>query len=201
MNIGHFSRSAYDKCAYPDRLKESTDPLNYVLSVDQIYNCDRCLSTLGPRSGFLGHGVSTVRDIGYAEAQDMVDLESILSNRNVKESKCKKGKVNPINPLKFKTHDSKICSNKLDPEYTRLMFAGTNRDMATNRFYNTIHNAQDTIFWNFAINSSLEEKDNFNPTVPKPWPELAGPIEDLSNYQKCGMQCNTSNRCSKSMKH
>lgn len=198
MNIGHFSRLPYDNCAYPDRLKESTDPLNYVLSVDQIYNCDRCLSTFGPRSGYLGHGVSTIGDIRYAEAQDMVDLESVLSNRNVKYSDCKNGKVNPINPLKFKTHNSKICSSKLDPEYSRLTYAGTNRDVATNRFYNTIHNAQDTIFWDFAINSSLEEKDNFNPTIPKLWPDLVGPIEDLSNYKKCGLQCHSTNRCPKS---
>jgi hypothetical protein len=87
----------------------------------------------------------------------------------------------------------------LDPEYSRLIYAGTNRDMATNRFYNTIHNAQDVVFWDFAINSQLEEKDNFNPSVPKPWPELAGPREDLSNYKSCGMQCTSNNKCPKSM--
>ena len=38
MNIGHSSRLPYDDCVYPDKLRESTSPLNYKLSTDQIYN-------------------------------------------------------------------------------------------------------------------------------------------------------------------
>lgn len=196
MNIGQFTRLPYDNCAYPDRLKESTDPIHYVLSTDRIYNCNRCLTTLGPRSSRMGHGVSTLSNNEYAEAQaeSMVDLESVLTNRNVKESKCKKGKVNPINPLKFQLNNSNICTNKLNPESSRLMYSGTNRDVSINRFYNTIHNAQDNIFWDFAINSSLEEKDNYNPVISRPWPNLVNPTEDRSKPQTCVTKCNPANQ-------
>jgi hypothetical protein len=199
MNIGQFTRLPYDKCAYPDRLQESTDPLNYKLNIDQIYNCDRCLSTYGPRSSLRGHGVNIYKDAKYDESQDMVDLESILSNRNVKGSQCKSGKVNPINPLNSKLYNTQLCSNKLDPEYTRLMYAGTNRDANINRFYNTIHNAQDNIFWNFEINSSLELKDNHHPHVPRLWLELSGPKEDLSKYKTCDTKCMSTAMCPKSL--
>lgn len=183
MNIGYSSRLPYDDCAYPDKLKESTDPLKYVLSTDKIYNCNRCLSTLGPRSSHMGHGVSTYRDTTYAEAQDLVDIDSIFSNRNVKTSKCKKGHINPINPTKFREYHTRICNNTLDPEYSRLSYPSANyRDMSINRFYNTIHDPQEPIFWDFAVNTSLEEKDNFVPDIPQLWPDLAGPMEDRSNY-------------------
>ena len=102
MNIGHSSRLPYDDCAYPDKLLESTSPLNYRINTDQIYNCNKCLSTFGPRSGYMGHGVSTAVDTKYAEAQDLIDLDSIMSNRNVRTSKCKKGKVNPVDLQKYK---------------------------------------------------------------------------------------------------
>lgn len=198
MNIGQFTRLPYDNCAYPDRLTESTGPISYIMSTDRIYNCDRCLTTLGPRSGYMGHGVSTTNNTNIAEAQGMVDLESVLSNRNVKESKCKKGKVNPINPItssRFKTHNSSLCDNKLNIESTRLHYSGTNRDVSMNRFYNTIHHAQDNIFWDFSINSSLEEKDNHVPSIANPWTNMVGPTEDLSPPQKCSLKCSPSGLC------
>ena len=188
MNIGHSSRLPYDKCAYPDKLKESTDPLNYRLSTNQMYNCDRCLPSVGIRNGY---GVSTYRDVGYAPSQDLVDLDSILSNRNVRTSKCKKGKVNPVNPLELELHNSRACSRKLEPEDSRLSYpASMYRSMPINRFYNLIHDPQEDIFWNFEINSVLEEKDNFRPNVPRPWPNLAGPIEMKGEVDKCDLQCN-----------
>lgn len=193
MNIGHSSRLPYDDCAYPDRLKESTDPLNYKLSKDQIYNCDRCLSTLGPRSSYMGHGVSRAIDTKYAESQDLVDLESTLSNRDVKTSKCKRGKVNHADLSKYRLHDAKLCGNKLNPENTRLSHpAATYRDMNVNRFYNLIHDPQEPIFWNFASNTKLEAKDNYHPEFPQVWPDLAGPKPTPRTYGECKMQCKSS---------
>lgn len=188
MNIGHSSRLPYDECAYPDKLRESTSSGNYKLSTDQIYNCDRCLSTLGPRSSYMGHGVSRAVNTKYAESQDLIDLDSIMSNRNVKTSKCKRGKVNHADLSKYELSHAKMCGNALDSEYTKLSHPPSNyRDMNINRFYNLIHDPQEPIFWDFASNTRLEAKDNHRPQMPQIWPDLAGPQPQPKS--PCKVQC------------
>ena len=155
------------------------------------------MSTLGPRSSHMGHGVSTVKDIKYAEAQDLVDLDSVLSNRNVKTSKCKRGKVNHADLSQYELRNARLCGNTLNPENTRLSHPAANyRDMNVNRFYNLIHDPQEQIFWDFATNTKLEAKDNYRPDFPQVWPDLAGPKPVPKSYEKCKMECK-SNGCSK----
>lgn len=90
--IGVSSRLGYDQCSYADKLDQSVTPLSYMLNTNYTSNCNACLSTLGPRSGFNGYGVSTIQvDHKYAPAEDLTDIESILSNRNVPLSKCRAG--------------------------------------------------------------------------------------------------------------
>ena len=188
MNIGYSSRLIYDTCVYSDKVKESTDPLNYKLNSDQFNNCDRCQ---GPRNGYMG----------YSERQDLTDIESELSNRNIRTSKCKNGKVNPVNPLNHNSHDVKLCGNKLDPDYTRLSYPSSNyRDMSINRFYNTIHDSQEHVFWDFATNTTLEVKDNYHSSVQQIWPEMSGPNEDKTSYVPCTMDCKTNSKCSNGWK-
>lgn len=201
MFIGINSRLIYDDCATNDRIMESTDPLEYVMNVERIYNCNRCLSTLGPRSGYLGHGDSTYKPTQYAESQDLVDVDSILSNRNVPLSKCKMGTVNPINPTTWKEYHTPICNNRLNPEYTHLTYNRANyRDLMTDRFINPVTDPQKPIFWNFAIDTILEAKDNYNPHIPHQWTDLAGPTEDKSSYSVCKTECMTNRRCPTSWK-
>jgi len=198
MNIGYSSRSIYDKCYYPDYMDESTKPLKHQLSVDQIYNCNNCLSSLGPRGRY---GVSTpLHKTHYNESQYLTDIDSIMSNRNVKLSKCKRSKTNPIDVLKIKTYDKKYCGNYLDPESSLLSYPKDSyRGMGINRFYNTIHNAQDTIFWDFAVNTQLEAKDNYVPEVPIPWSDKKLlPHENKTEYESCTMSCSSNSRCPKS---
>ncbi len=180
MNIGYSSRLPYDEETYVDKVSESTYSVNYRINSNQIYNGQRCRSRFGPRSGYMGHGVSVPRDLGYAEAQDLIEVDSIFSNRNVKESKSKKGKVNPENPIDtYKLFDSKTCSNELDPLYSKDTHPASNyRDLEVNRFYNLPRNPQNVIFEDFAVNTRLEAKDNFKQNTPQLWPDLAGPKPD-----------------------
>lgn len=188
MNIGHSSRQKYDKCYLPDMVEESTSPLFYRVNCNQIYNKNRCLTTLGPRSATSGD--STAVKVGYAPKQDLVDLDSIMTNRNVRENRCKRGHVNPIDVTKFKSYDFPICDNFLNPENSRLSYpAADYRDISVNRFYNLNNDPQAPIFWNFAINSRLEEIDNFIPEMPIPWPDLTGPIEDRTKPRPCVVNC------------
>jgi hypothetical protein len=163
LNIGHSSRLGYDEQTYQDNLLDSVSPLNYRLNSNYDYNCQQCLSTLGPRSSAMGQGVSTWQGKGQliAPSQKLVDIESILSNRNVRLSKSRDNEINKINVTKFKTQNLPECNRFLDPISSRLSLPASNyRDMAINRFYNLPQNPQKVIFWNFAVNSSLEEKDN-----------------------------------------
>lgn len=193
MNIGNFNRLSYDNCAYDGKIKQSTDPLNYRLSVDQIHNCDRSFFPLGPRNS--SYGVSTAGDAGYAISQNMVDVDSILSNRNVKQNKCRNNDmVNPIDPTKFKGTHANLSNNRLNPEYTKLSHPSSNyRGSGINRFYDTIHNAQDNLFWNFETNSTLEARDNFVPSAPQPWDQRAVmPRPDNNKHQKkCNVACSS----------
>jgi hypothetical protein len=46
---------------------------------------------------YLYNYVSKFNKVSYAPAQDLVDLESQISGRNTKRSKCKSGEVIPLN--------------------------------------------------------------------------------------------------------
>jgi hypothetical protein len=162
MNNGYSSRLIYDECAYQDRTKERTDPLLYRLNTNQIHSCEQCLSTLGPRSGYMGQGVSTPIGHPVATAQYITDVESILSNRNVPTSKCKNGEMNPIDVTKFGVKHLRTCNSYLDPMASRLTYPPFNiREAPINRFYNLPQNPQEPIFYDFAANTRLESKDNF----------------------------------------
>jgi hypothetical protein len=191
MQIGRFTRTSYDSCYLPDRNQESTQPCNYQLNSNKIHNCNRCLSTLGPRSNVMGHGVSTTSQTGYAEAQDLIDIDSLMSNRNVRYTRCKKGGVNPVNLKKYKLYDTQQCNNALNTQSTRLSHPPSNyRDTGINRFYNLHHNPQENIFQPFSVNTHLETIDNWNPVVPKLWDENTLPREVQGKPQKCGVVCN-----------
>lgn len=194
MNIGHSSRLGYDVNYYDDKVRESTDPLLYRVSKTQMYNCDNCLSVLGPRGSVKNPSISRVNQGGIAPAQDLADLESILTNRNVPLSKDRLAHVNPVNVTQFKLYNNRICNDTLNPENTRLSYpAALYRDMSINRFFDPLQNPQEPIFWDSAVDTRLEAKDNFNPNVPQLWPDLAGPREDVRNYKYCRSICETSN--------
>ena len=166
---GHFSRTIYDKCAYPEELYESTAPYEYIVNPDRIHNCNGCLTTFGPRGGLNGAGVSTPTGDVIAAAQKNVDIDSIMSNRNVPLSRCKRGKVNPIDVTRIKTRDIPECNVYLDAQHTKMtdpaMFY---RGVAINRFFDLNKDPQANIFYDWATNTKLEAKDNFIPDLPVP---------------------------------
>lgn len=193
VNIGHSSNLIYDRCAYDDYLSESVGPLLYRLNPNQINNCNACLSVFGPRSrsGPPSYGVSTTVGHTSAISQDLVDVESILSNRNVIASKCKDGKVNDIDVTKFHLQHAKLCNDYLDPLATHLTDPPQNyRGMSINRFHNLPKNPQANIFYEFAVNTKLEAKDNYKPIIPKLINyDPAQPSELKGKQRPCRYQC------------
>ena len=195
MMIGSSSRLGYDECYYKTRLYQSVSPLSYRLDTNNISNCDACLSTLGPRSGFNGYGVSTIQvDHKYAPAEDLTDIESILSNRNVPLSKCKSGEVNPIDVNKFKMVNARLCNSYLDPLSSRLAYPAANyRSMALDRFFDLDKNIQEPIFYDFAVNTKLETADNFVENIPRVRSYDMTLPKEFGGSKTCSIKCGTLN--------
>lgn len=188
VNIGYSTRLPYDDCAYNDRLFESVGPLKYILNPDRIFNCDACLSTLGPRSGYMGYGDSMVVENEPAVSQNerMVDVESILTNRNVPTSKCRRNELNPIDVTKFPLKHPRICGDYLNPMASRLSYPpATYRDVGINRFYNLVKNPQVNIYNDTAINTTLEAKDNFIDRIPEIWATYPSLPQAVEGREKC----------------
>lgn len=189
MNIGYSSKLKYDLKSYPEKLEESVAGANYRLQEYQNYNENACLATFGPRSKF---GASTIKSNQPALSQQLVDIESILSKRNMKLSKERNAEVNNIDVTKFKLKHQQICRSELDSESSRLSHPAFNyKESPQNRFYNLPRNPQANIFYDFSINTSLEEKDNFIPKMPSLVDvKKSLPVEDRKNSlaincQKC----------------
>ena len=193
--FGTSTRLPYDDCAFEEKVQREISPLAYRLSTDQIYNGSGCLSTYGPRSSGNGRGVdvSKIKKVGYAPSQDLVDLESQMSGRNTKRSKCKSGEVIPLN-MRHHLYDQDESNTFLSPEATRLtmptmMFRGAR----INRFIDLPRNPQANIFWDQAVNTQLEAKDNYKVRIPVPWADRVGPTETFGNVMECTTACGLKN--------
>ena len=182
MNLGHSSKLQYDECYYPDHLSESVTPGDYRLQQYSTYNNKSCVAPIGVNFGFNGAGVSSVEKFGPAQAQKLVDVESNLSNRGLAQSKCRAGRVNLTDPSNMKNIDLDSCKSSLSPEYSHITLTPKNfRDIGINRFYNLQKNPQEPIFYNFAVNTTLEAKDNYIPIGPRVLEQKSGfPTEDCS---------------------
>jgi hypothetical protein len=162
MNIGYNQLLINDKCAIRDRTKRSTDPMIYKLDTNQIWNCNQCLSTLGPRTNHMGNESSTYNGHPVATSNWQVDIESVLTNRNVPTSKCNTGNVNPINVTKLQEQHLSSCGSFLDPSSSRLTHPSFNyREAPIDRFYNLNQNPQEGIYWDWSVNTKNEARDNF----------------------------------------
>jgi hypothetical protein len=168
FNFGSSSRLGYDTNNIDERIQQSTAPLQSILDPVRVRNCNECHSLNGPRSGKNGYGVSIpIQNPSITPAQDLVDIDSVMTNRNVKTTKTRRGMVNDVDLNKYKLHDAKLCDRGLDPlssilSYPKQLY----REMSINRFYDNNINPQLNIYWNGAVNSRLEAKDNYNYDLP-----------------------------------
>jgi hypothetical protein len=208
---GYFSNPRYDKYTYPEDLYDSTAPYAYIMNPDRIHNNNGCLTTFGSRGSYLGAGVSSATGDVIAAAQQNIDVDSVLTNRNVPLSRSKRGKVNPVNVMKLKTKNVPVCNDYLDGQQTRMtdpaMFY---RGIAINRFYDLNKDPQANIFYDWATNTSLEARDNFIPDLPIPLTDVDmvpdGRRDDswvpcsiaINANANCGTNC--KNRCERQIK-
>ena len=168
FNYGASDKLQYDNSYINDDIEQSTAPLLSVLDPNRVKNCNNCLSLFGPRAGHNGVGDSIpIANPGLTPAQELVDIDSIMSNRNVKNDRSKKGKVNTVDVFKFKTYDVKYCDRGLDPLSSILTYPKQlYREIAINRFYDLNLNPQTNIYYDWAVNTQLEAKDNYDYPYP-----------------------------------
>ena len=180
FNYGYSGNLAYDPEFIRDDIEQSTAPLMSVLDPNRVKNTSQCLSLNGPRASHNGWGNSIpVANPSITPAQDLIDIDSIMSNRNVKQDRSKKGHVNMVDVFKFKNYDAKLCDRGLDPLNSTLTYPKQlYREMSINRFYDLNINPQVNIYYPWTVNSQLEAKDNYdypypyftdmNESLPKP---------------------------------
>lgn len=164
MQVGYFSRTPYDKSVYSEDVYQSTSPYEYVMNTDRIHNNKGCLNQYGPISGLMGAGVSSPTGDVIAASQANVDIDSVMSNRNVPLSRARIAKVNPVDVKKIKTVQVPICNPGVNSFHSRIndppMFY---RGAPINRFIDPLFDPQANIYYDEAINTRLEAKDNFIP--------------------------------------
>lgn len=177
FNYGYSGNLVYDPEFIRDDIEQSTAPLMSVLDPNRVKNCSQCLSLNGPRAGHNGWGNSIpIAKPSITPAQDLIDIDSIMSNRNVKQDRSKKGKVNMVDVFKFQNYNAKLCDRGLDPLNSTLTYPKQlYREMSINRFYDLNINPQVNIFYPWAVNSQLEAKDNYD----YPYPYFIGMDETL----------------------
>jgi len=199
FNYGYSSNLTYDPSYINDNIQQSTAPILSILDPNRVKNCNQCLSLNGPRSSHNGWGDSIpIANPSITPAQDLIDIDSIMSNRNVKQDRSKRGKLNTVDVFKFKTYDAKLCDRGLDPLASTLTYPKQlYREMSINRFYDLNINPQVNIYYDWAVNSQLEAKDNYD--YPYPYfidmdESLPKPVDGKSRPCKtiCKENCNTN---------
>ena len=168
FNYGSSSRLKYDTTFIFDDEEQSTAPLGSILDPNRVKNCNQCLSLNGPRGGHNSWGDSLpISNPGLTPAQQLTDIDSIMSNRNVKMSRDKNGGLNPVDLNKFKLYDSNTCGKALDPLSSLLTYPKQlNRETSINRFYDLNINPQKNIYYSWTTNSQLEARDNYQNPYP-----------------------------------
>ena len=168
FNYGASTNLRYDNQYITEDIQQSTAPLQSVLDPNRVKNCDQCLSLNGPIPSLGGWADSTpLKNPGLTPMQELTDIDSIMTNRNVKATKTRRGNVNDIDVFKYKTYNSKLCNKFLDPNPTILTTPKQlYREMSINRFFDFNQNPQVNLYWNDTVNSQLEAKDNYDFPYP-----------------------------------
>jgi len=176
MNTG----TLYDKCATRSQYIISTCTGKNQVDLNKIWNRCQCFSYLGPRAGYMGNGVSTPVGHPVATSQKLVDIDSILSNRNMRPNqRCYGSNVNNINVTKLPQISLPDCGSFLDPISTNLITPSIlSRGVSINRFLDINKPAQVPLFWNFAIDTRNEAKDNYRFNLgSNPLFDITQPVE------------------------
>jgi hypothetical protein len=184
---GRYTRQEYDAPAYREKIKRSTDPMNYRLDPTYAVNCESCFAEYGPRGAYgAGSSIATGQQI---------DVESILQGYTKINSKYNEQQL-PDSLEPYKRNAPRNCPPALESEYSRFTHPSydirglTVPDL---HFDYPLFDPQCQIFESFAVNTKLQAKDNHKSIwqIPVDQKDLF-PVERLGNVKNCdvGLNCN-----------
>jgi hypothetical protein len=162
INFGYSSRLNNDYDAINDRIIESTAPLQYQTDVNKIYNENTCMQFNGMQSK-----ISSNYPLNYVPdmSQQLIDIESNLSNRNTINNKSKNGQYNNMNvtnmPLLQMNECNKNTKYNINTQYYTPSYSL--KEYETNRMFDIANDSQQHIYYSQASNTKLEATDNFIP--------------------------------------
>lgn len=155
------TRTEFDGCNYTQKLKQSEGPGRYRLFRGQSESCAPCMIANGPRNDRWRVG-SEAESVAKA---DLVDLESLLTNRSYSLSKC----PNDRTLYDKQAHLQKLarskqavsCDPTMDTQYSRLTHPLEDyRERHAARWEFPIIDPVEFVWtWNQPINTSLYIRD------------------------------------------
>lgn len=155
------TRTEFDECNYRQKVKQSEGPGRYRLFRGQNESCATCVTTDGPRQ----NRVRVASEAASVAKGDLVDLESLLTNRTYSLSKC----PNDRTLYDKQAHLRKLargkapggCDPLLDTQHSRLTHPLYDyKELHATRWeYPIIDPVQFVWTWNQPINSSLYIRD------------------------------------------
>lgn len=155
------TRTEFDDCNYRQKLKQSEGPGKYRLYRGQNESCAPCMIANGPRNT-RPRVSSEVESVAKA---DLVDLESLLTNRSYVLSKCPNDrtlydKQGHLQRLARSTRPA-ACDPQMDTQYSRLTHPLYDyREQHAARWEFPIIDPVEFVWtWNQPINSSLYIRD------------------------------------------
>lgn len=104
------NRLKYDACAYDKELKQSTDPLSYIINPIKYENCDKCRMELGVVGG---------SDVSHIKG-NMVDLENDLRNQTRPNTHCPAYKYSPQDWIQGKEYIKPVTYPRVDTTMQHL---------------------------------------------------------------------------------
>lgn len=119
------TRIPYDECAFREEVTQSVIPGHYRLYDGQYENTGKCILHAGPRNTRTYNS----SEISQVDRNNLVDVDSILSGRNLQLTSCVEGRTledlnKQYNGLQLQ--DPKLCSDFLLPTETRYSHPATN---------------------------------------------------------------------------
>ena len=190
---GKYTNLMYDRDAYDERTRRSTDGLQYHLDGNFAVNCNNCFAPHGPRGG---NQARVSRDQG-----NIVDIDSVLKGIGRSNSKCSGSQMPQfIDDRSF--YMPPTCPSTLETNYSRYTHPSYDiRGLAVPdmRFDYPLSDPQCQIFEPFTINTRLQAKDNHKAVWQTPMDQQnLLPSERAQDIKRCRItvECdnNTPNR-------
>lgn len=151
-NLNHLNNYS-NKYSYDEHSNFSNSTYQYQMDPNRYYNLNNPL--------YANPGTIT-------RPNNIVNVETFLSNRTIKHSKNRDHNINIVNTNKVPAPKQYNYNDTLPSISTHLQVQHPpTREQFVNRFDPLLSNPQRNIYWNRSTMTQLEAKDNYQVKLPK----------------------------------